>query len=1566
MDDCSKSKSFYRTFVIPCEGFVTPCTNPLPASVGPLRAAAAAESQVPVKDRVEEQFFFWRVQQDYLVAFAGTPKIIENAVEEFPVIGAFFDRFSSLVGPQSENGIHLSAAERTELIGMPRPSQFTAEEWVTMIDRLDSFQGADLPAPVASASQRLDLAINLLKSRGWRYRLDGLFEGYFNLARAEAPFLGSPEFPARSHYFYLKNHHTHFVQRGRLSANGTFEGIILAPENYYTVAYYDAVAGSGGAAFFKSRASGETTQILTAPLEPLTPDLVDEDGDSLPDVVELILGTNSSSADTDGDGIPDAQEIFAGQNPLDSQPAALGVINNIPTAGKAVDVTAWNNLAAVADSAAGVALFDLNNPRAPVKLVQMDTAGNAVGVAGGGTLLAVADGPGGVAVFDVSVPASPVLAGQVSLGDNVRAVAVLNGLVVAALQGGELVLLNGFGDILQRISVSPDPIQDMIVAGGVIYVYGLGGNFAVPGQIYPVSLSGQILTKHPAVGCSAQIGAGGRRPRLSSDGDRLFVAHTQGFNAFDLANPLSPAAIHETFTAQRGWKQMASDASGLGLAAVGLNSTDDGPHDVSLYTLGANGGGTNFLATFTTPGLAEALTFHRGVAFVADGTTGLSVVEYADGDTAKQPPTVTMKGTFNPGPAQLSGLPFHVIANAQDDIRMRNVDFLLNGVVLATDGNPPFEADLVAPTFSPTNTSFVLQTRAIDTAGAVTLSAPIIVSLAPDVVPPSFSGINPASGSDVASLSFKQIVLTFSERLRPASVNASTINLVQIENGQTSSVPVAVTLAPNGWRVFVNFAARQDSENARVLQLSATAGITDLAGNSLATITRADFHLTPVDRLLGGTTWDLGANWKSGEVPSVTTPVLLGTPGAPRFVQVNQGNAFTLVSHDDLAIDGGLNVVDTAIFNGKVSFVNQSSLTAGGEVSFFGGVDAQTENGGVSLKTGVGHNFGTFTLDKSVDAPLALIGTTLFRNELNALLVLNQGTILFNQGGSLENHGLIQHAGTNTARLVGEHFQNFGRVEVSEGQLEILGGSENFGSYALSPGGTLLLGNGALYSIPASSTRHFFAASSRLEGTGALEVRAARVEFDGPVDFNGPIRFDTSRGTIVFNGITRLRQPLDLSGETQVFPPLKGNEITFGGLSAQIDQPVKMGTNSTLAFNQLTPAVIPGIDAQQSSQITGNGVAVVTGFSVLNNATIGGRGALQFDGSIHVANLTVAGSANPAAPKPVIFNGPIRIGNTNGSQDFHSINQAAIRIETNGVFDIVRNGRFANGGATAGNFWLENRGIFRNSASNLTQLELRNSANGGFSAGSVTNWGTMEFLAGELRVPGVVQRGGLTVIKGGHLNGNTRIEGGVFRLENGQYTGDLTFAGGQAEFPNGAVLPGALRVSAGELTLPAQTLSVASFFQTNGTLRLSGGTLVVNGASEVNQTGVLTGFGTIQGSLDMRGSISPGSPIGVINITQAYNHNSSARLVIDIGGTNPGIEYDQLKTADLSISNGTLEVRLMNGFNPELGAEFHIIVATGNRAPTPFKTITGLELGGGRKFEVLYQPSGVKLRVVPS
>ena len=72
---------------------------------------------------------------------------------------------------------------------------------------------------------------------------------------------------------------------------------------------------------------------------------------------------------------------------------------------------------------------------------------------------------------------------------------------------------------------------------------------------------------------------------------------------------------------------------------AGTASNLDGEHDVDLYALG---GGTNpvFRTSLATPGLAGAAAILNGLAYVADGTAGLQVLNYVAADTAGRPPEV--------------------------------------------------------------------------------------------------------------------------------------------------------------------------------------------------------------------------------------------------------------------------------------------------------------------------------------------------------------------------------------------------------------------------------------------------------------------------------------------------------------------------------------------------------------------------------------------------------------------------------------------------------------------------------------------------------------------------------------------------------------------------------------------------------------------------------------------------------------------------------------------------------------------------------------------------------------
>ncbi|MBL9137416.1 MAG: hypothetical protein JNK85_16205, partial [Verrucomicrobiales bacterium] len=565
---------------------------------------------------------------------------------------------------------------------------------------------------------------------------------------------------------------------------------------------------------------------------------------------------------------------------------------------------------------------------------------------------------------------------------------------------------------------------------------------------------------------------------------------------------------------------------------------------------------------------------------------------------------------------------------------------------------------------------------------------------------------------------------------------------------------------------------------------------------------------------------------------------------------------------------------------------------------------------------------------------------------------LRAGEVRLTAEGRFENYGRLTHDAATPALLAGVHLDNFGRLEVDSGQLDLRGASTHFGVVRIASGATLRFGNGAVYSLPTDGVRHFFAPSSRLEGAGNLVVWEAAVHFAGPVDATGLIQFESSRGSITFAGVTRLRRGLNLAGEfsNPFVGNRRGNDVTFSGLSAQIDQPVVMGTNSALTFDQAVPTQLTELDAGQGSRVQGKGAFSVLGKSRLDSASLFGSGPARFVGPTEFANLTVQGPNAPAAPKVVEFDGET---STKGT---HFFRQTLLRVGTHGTL-ALKGGEAWRRNSNPGLVQMENLGLARHSGSGTTSFDF------GF-----VNRGQFEVLGGEIVFPvgnGFIQEAGVTTLRSGTLKAEPIVRGGVFRLESGQLTGALTFFDGQLEFPPNATLPVELRVSGGILDLPESTLTVGLIRHTNGMLRLNGGTLGSLGYAGQNPA-VLTGHGTFDTRGGGSGEVRPGSPLGILEFTGSYSLDNGSRFVAEIGGLTPGTGFDQLRTSDLSVSSSaTLDLRLVGGFSPPLGAEFPIIVVTnGRRAPRAFGTVEGLAIGTGKRFEVVYEVAGVKLRVV--
>ena len=132
--------------------------------------------------------------------------------------------------------------------------------------------------------------------------------------------------------------------------------------------------------------------------------------------------------------------------------------------------------------------------------------------------------------------------------------------------------------------------------------------------------------------------------------------------------------------------------------------------------------------------------------------------------------------------------------------------------------------------------------------------------------------------------------------------------------------------------------------------------------------------------------------------------------------------------------------------------------------------------------------------------------------------------------------------------------------------------------------------------------------------------------------------------------------------------------------------------------------------------------------------------------------------------------------------------------------------------------------------------------------------------------------------------------------------------------------------NSGTVEVQTGTLRFGSsgYIQTAGATILNGGG--VGSASTLDiQGGSLSGFGTIGANVSNAGQVSPGVSPAVLYITGNYIQTGTGSLSIELGGTDPGTGFDQLNVTGSTTLAGTLNVSLINSFDPGNGDTFQII-----------------------------------------
>lgn len=1342
----------------------------------------------------------------------------------------------------------------------------------------------------------------------------------------------------------------------------------------------------------------------------------DTDGDGLTDFAESAIGTDARRVDSDSDGISDSTELDNHTNPLDGLPVTSGIVAAADTPGAGVDVAARNDIAVVADSASGVSVLNVSAGLNAVIVSQVDTPGTAQAVAFENNLVAVADGPAGLAIVDISDPPAARIVRQVdptSLGGGATSVVVAGGIAYVGLDTNKVAAIDLATSAVLDVVTLPGfaNVQDVAVERDTLYVLTLGQLHAIPLQA-PLQVAGSVAYQ-------GGQGAGGRRLRLFAGGGLAYVTHTSGYNTFSLAGSGLPTLLATGTTSQFGWKQMVPNGSGLGLAAVGPNSTNDGPHNVSLYDVSDPTQTNRFLTEFETPGLAAAVSIYNGVGYVADSQSGLQVLNYLAPDRLGVPPTISLESNFSltgtTGTAE-EGKVMRLTANVRDDVQVRNVDFLVDGSVVARDGNFPFEHRFTTPLLGAA-ASFTVRACAVDTGGNRSCTAEAIVSLVSDATPPRVVRVSPVNAARLQLNSTTTLSATFSETVEAASVSASTFQLFAAgpdgQVGTNDDTPVlggVVTLNAQAATAVMSLPTPLGAGNYRAIVRGT---VEDLSGIAMGSDFAWTFSVKDVKRWIRDSSgfWDDGANWSDGIAPQTGDLVVIDRPAASVVVTFRFGSLTigSLRSTELLAITGANLTVDGAAdpagglsLTSGGSFESQGDMTlaslnmdASGRLSGTGRVTvlgATTFTGGtISGKTLVLGSSTQWTGDQSI----GLTGGAGITNPAGGIWTIDTNANITTSGalvGAVANFGTIRKIGTSSSGL-NVAFDSAGSVEVQGGTLTLVGraGASSIAGPITAATGTVLSLDDFVLTPTSSLT------SQGIVRVGAVDVSGA---------FNTPqlVAVSPGRGYVpaVFRSAIGQLTSLRLEGGHVDFrsaSPVAVNTLVFDG--GALDGGAPTVNAGSLVWNRGGLGNVVGF----AGALTVSGVTTFTNTAAFGAAVFGEGARITLGSQTTFADgaqlVMGAGTTmvNPLAGV-IEFQGGAQITwNSGGGVSTTSFsNNGTLRklgpgtltvapaVSLEGTGDlVVQNGNLVlNSGNLSGR-------LTAPAASTVTLGSVN------FGATSQVNaLGTVEFAAGSSTLAGAFSAGAVRITGSATFTGSVGAMGPVellgpfssptlvlntllpvnipaLTVEQGILRGTAALITGSLSWSAGIVEINSLTVS-GSTTIPvfnvnggfARLFSGSTLrFGTTTTFASSTSLALGPGASIINPAGgdwelqgestIGIGFGGGDGVVSNAGTIRmSGAPARFLVSGGQFVNTGTMR--VRLGGTSAG-QFDRFDFGSTATLGGTLDVTTTGSFVPAAGNSFDVLTYPSRTGEF------GSIVGNGQTYTPTYGPSALTLTV---
>lgn len=649
-----------------------------------------------------------------------------------------------------------------------------------------------------------------------------------------------------------------------------------------------------------------------------------------------------------------------------------------------------------------------------------------------------------------------------------------------------------------------------------------------------------------------------------------------------------------------------------------------------------------------------------------------------------------------------------------------------------------------------------------------------------------------------------------------------------------------------------------------------------------------------------------------------------------------QGNgAFSLgmnlINQSTINATGGtltmqpLSVVNSATF--EASSGATLAFTPGGPVNFTnsGGTIKALAGGTVQL-SGSTYSGGTLTTVGS--GVIQTLGDAILNNLTNAGILQAQPTTVLE--GTITNTGKIMVSSSTLAMQGATTLTGSGSV--------ILSGSANLNQFTGSGSLTsqqLIHGSGTIYELPLTNQNVLRADSSgnTLYLSGGTTTNTATLEAAN----GGILELDTvvnnSGGTIEA-----------LNGSTVIFTSnfngsINGGTLTTAGTGAiesengVLDGTVNIPNNAgTLNVNNFELYLQGTINNTGTINLMGNSCIILNQPTTLigsGKLTMGSGNCIEGEGQPFTNSGTIqgAGSIGDSNPMAITNNGTILANQTN---------PLTIRPNSSG---------FSNNGK-----------LMSNAGATLTIDAPFNNLSG---TGALT--GGTYLVTGTIGVPGAITSNAagitLTGASAEILNTDT-LSNALSAISANVASGTLSLQSGES------LTTGTSFANAGKITV-----GTGSSFKVTGKYTQTAGTTTVDGtltstSGVLVERGSLIGQGKIAGVLNSSASITPGDSSAkpaIFSVSGSYSQQAKGILDINVGGNGAGTCGELAVSNGVSL-NGTLNIKLVNGFVPVVGNTFTIV--SGSSVTGTFVTVNGESINSSEHFEVNYASNAVTLEVV--